>query len=534
MADTDKPSHDELESTRISPSSTVDVDVTDSAGDFGATRRRWEEAGKTRTPTGVRPARMNPKTPSVGGINSCSGNVSLPRSASTEGPTTVPAISSTVVGMSEDEVGQPQESVENVGDVVVPSSFSSKLGDSSLSGSFPTLSVRDVVDRQENSDGRMISTNKTEYESVATRTTPEATYAPCSEHASTKENSPTTQYDGDQELQDDYILHLHHSSHPNENDVGTLQNHGFDIMKDYWEEVAKEKTLDGVSSDKLQDSYFANLIVHPDADRIMAMEDTDNKPCATYPELDEEIDDDDEFPQIEDFADDEESSKNDRGTQLDGTSAKDHVDLSSTRHGYEYAGSDSTCVSSVSDKVGSELHLRDSPHHELYASIEVPVDAAPLPDPASARACGSVLTRTSLRTLVLKKWQRTFWVQYGPTSLYIFRSRDDFEDWLHNPYHTQKQRDYLIKLRVDFYDDLSRKSVRGYKMTPIKVKAYEKKGPHVHQFKLERWTDLGVSIVAAFASSDPDELESLRTVIEGCMEKCPDNGLRSIDDLLVK
>jgi len=54
-----------------------------------------------------------------------------------------------------------------------------------------------------------------------------------------------------------------------------------------------------------------------------------------------------------------------------------------------------------------------------------------------------------------------------------------------------------------------------------------------YNFKLEKWMDLGPSILAVFASESPEEIEFLRHAIDECLQKCPDNGLRSIKDLLV-
>ena len=71
-------------------------------------------------------------------------------------------------------------------------------------------------------------------------------------------------------------------------------------------------------------------------------------------------------------------------------------------------------------------------------------------------------------------------------------------------------------------------------MTDIKLKSYEKKSRPMHNFKLEKWTNLGVSLVAAFASPDLAEVEAVRDAVTQSLEMCPSHGLRNIDDLLVK
>mmetsp|Transcript_30504 Transcript_30504/g.71484 ORF Transcript_30504/g.71484 Transcript_30504/m.71484 type:complete len:762 (-) Transcript_30504:176-2461(-) len=165
---------------------------------------------------------------------------------------------------------------------------------------------------------------------------------------------------------------------------------------------------------------------------------------------------------------------------------------------------------------------------------DIPSDASPLPDAKPILARGNIFTRSSLRSLVMKKWHSSFWARYGPTSLLVFRSKDDFDDWLNNPYHSQRQREYLVKAKLDFFGEMIKADVRGFKMTDIKLKSYEKKGRPMHNFKLEKWTNLGVSLVAAFASPDLAEVEEVRSAVSQSLEMCPWHGLRSIDDLLVK
>ena len=99
---------------------------------------------------------------------------------------------------------------------------------------------------------------------------------------------------------------------------------------------------------------------------------------------------------------------------------------------------------------------------------------SPLPLPSLVVHAGYVLARISFRTVLLRKWKQTFWIQYGPTQLLFFRNYADFVDWLNNPYHSAKARDYLVKLRVDFVSDLKKKSVMGYQVTQIRRKPYSK------------------------------------------------------------
>jgi hypothetical protein len=142
------------------------------------------------------------------------------------------------------------------------------------------------------------------------------------------------------------------------------------------------------------------------------------------------------------------------------------------------------------------------------------------------RKRGYILARISFRTIVMKKWKQTFWVQYGPHTMLWFRSESDFTDWLNNPYHDQAQRNFLIKLAVNFVHDLYKPNVRGYQVTQCRTKAYGNK--MIRQFKLERWMDYGPTIAAAFGSYDPKEVDDLREAIVECMRNTPLNsGIRA-------
>ncbi len=52
------------------------------------------------------------------------------------------------------------------------------------------------------------------------------------------------------------------------------------------------------------------------------------------------------------------------------------------------------------------------------------------------------------------------------------------------------------------------------------------------QFKLERWTNIGVSVVAAFASQDEKEANVLHSAITAILKSCPHGGLKNIDHML--
>lgn len=153
---------------------------------------------------------------------------------------------------------------------------------------------------------------------------------------------------------------------------------------------------------------------------------------------------------------------------------------------------------------------------ENLANIEklaanAPKNASPLPDFGQVSHSGYVLARISIRTILLKKWKQVYWVTYGVNQILFFRSSDDFEEWLTNPFLTAKERDHLVKLKIDLIEDLSRvEGVAGYTVTPKIQKLY--KTNNYHTFKLEKWINSGPIISAAFASLIETDVINLRTI----------------------
>ena len=134
-------------------------------------------------------------------------------------------------------------------------------------------------------------------------------------------------------------------------------------------------------------------------------------------------------------------------------------------------------------------------------------------DPSSFVQSGTIMSRTSMRTIIMKKWKEgSFWAWQRPCSLLLFRSQEDYKDWMENPYHNEKERMYLVKLRVDFYQDLITPSCRGFNVTQVKSKTYDSKS-QVYQFKVEKIMDYGPNILAAFASRNPSTASELHQVI---------------------
>lgn len=290
------------------------------------------------------------------------------------------------------------------------------------------------------------------------------------------------------------------------------------------------------------------LEIHTNAEIIMLLEDTDMRPCPAELELDGE-------PEFMDFfGDGWDGSDSDVDTDLDIKGSEEDMIVTAQgsldSEGYVTADvvaaaneqtdtsenqpcdESSVDFSFISDPTAAET--TDGLSRRTSQMPDIPEDATPLPDSDLIGGSGSIFARSSLRAIVMKKWHSSFWVHYGDASLLVFRSKTDFEDWLFNPYHAQRQRDYLVKVRFDFRDEMAKKqsSLRGFRMTDVKLKTYERKGEPMYHFKLEKWTDLGNDIVAAFASPTIEDVEALTNAISICLKSCPHDGCRPIDDLV--
>jgi hypothetical protein len=78
-----------------------------------------------------------------------------------------------------------------------------------------------------------------------------------------------------------------------------------------------------------------------------------------------------------------------------------------------------------------------------------------------------------------------------------------------NPFLSDKQRKALVKLHIDFEDE-AKGSV--YKTSTPHKKMYPK-GGFLHQFKLEKWSENGPIIVAAFGAETEDDTRELELIL---------------------
>src|SRR6056300_1246222 len=114
----------------------------------------------------------------------------------------------------------------------------------------------------------------------------------------------------------------------------------------------------------------------------------------------------------------------------------------------------STNISSIDEIKSSTTKSNDD---QLYNWSEKKNDSnlhlSTLPNPNLIHQMGPIQSRTTLRSLLMKKWHTDcWWMHYDRHSILIFRSKDHLDDWVQNPYHGKKEREYLIKLHIDFGD----------------------------------------------------------------------------------
>jgi len=151
-----------------------------------------------------------------------------------------------------------------------------------------------------------------------------------------------------------------------------------------------------------------------------------------------------------------------------------------------------------------------------------------LPSFDQVKHSGNLMSRFSMKSMVTKKWKYAFWIAYGNNQILFFRSRADFEEWVSNPFLTKEARDALVKLDIDFINDLYKSNAKGYRPTSINLKDYAKHGMLYH-FKLEFWTEFGPSVKGSFSSKNENDVYCLRRIMAGMIEKSPQQG-RGVDE----
>lgn len=155
-----------------------------------------------------------------------------------------------------------------------------------------------------------------------------------------------------------------------------------------------------------------------------------------------------------------------------------------------------------------------------------------MPSFGNIKHSGFCLARISTRALLMKRWKKVFWIAYGDETLLFFKTKEMFEDWVMDPYLSSRQRETLVKLRVDFGnvdrsdgETTSAEEIKGYITSPLKTKQYSYGGAVIHQFKLDKWIDGGPSIAAAFGSENVAEVRQLHMIMSEMIKISPSSSL---------
>lgn len=147
-------------------------------------------------------------------------------------------------------------------------------------------------------------------------------------------------------------------------------------------------------------------------------------------------------------------------------------------------------------------------------------DNSPLPEFAKIKHSGSCLARISLRSLIMKKWKRVFWIAYGDDMILVFKTKKRFEHWAMNPYLSESKREKMVKLRLIFPSQQTI-GLKGYVTSSIKMKKYSV--GVLHQFKVDRWYGDSPTIAAAFASESVQDVHELHLIVREMIRHSPES-----------
>jgi len=156
------------------------------------------------------------------------------------------------------------------------------------------------------------------------------------------------------------------------------------------------------------------------------------------------------------------------------------------------------------------------------------------PNASTFGRSGRILSRTTISSRILRKWQDTFWVHLLPATLVVFRSEESFKKWA-----PKERRCGKVLLMLDF-DTLGTLKTRRRDEESIEnenfrapttklissvqkyslggVEATLRGSEALYACRLERLSSVGVDIIGSFASTSPTNLRSFRQVIQNCIQ----------------
>ncbi len=117
------------------------------------------------------------------------------------------------------------------------------------------------------------------------------------------------------------------------------------------------------------------------------------------------------------------------------------------------------------------VHISENVKTMYAMKAESEANYSIMPKYEKIRHSGYIMTRFSAVSLMTKKWRQNFWILYG-NILFFFRSKEDFEEWLLNPYLTKQSRAALVKRFLNFKDS----ETKFFLVGKLSMKHYRNKG----------------------------------------------------------
>mmetsp|Transcript_1175 Transcript_1175/g.2581 ORF Transcript_1175/g.2581 Transcript_1175/m.2581 type:complete len:260 (+) Transcript_1175:106-885(+) len=199
---------------------------------------------------------------------------------------------------------------------------------------------------------------------------------------------------------------------------------------------------------------------------------------------------------------------------------------------------DSSCdgYNSVLEPLEDFVDGGSRPAHGSDNAVDVPPEPAADPPPNTVGYLptrsevliytGFILGRVSKASMLRRKWRQLIWARTEKTQLLLFRSLADYRAWNADAdVADDGDRQTLVKMKIDFLEECSRPDIDGFYVTKTKLKHYDVEDDSLYQFKVDKWISSGACVgpttVAAFASIDEHEIESIRGAILACIDAVP-------------
>jgi len=203
--------------------------------------------------------------------------------------------------------------------------------------------------------------------------------------------------------------------------------------------------------------------------------------------------------------------------------------------------------------------LRSNPNPDSSDTVGAHVCKAPkkkkeTPTIGSLGKEGKIMCRTSIFTLMLRRWTDSYWIHVHPTTIIVFKTKESMDEWkiLHRAGEEGDNRSQkLIQFSIDFDTsgvvhkkmekaekkrcklmDIPPPNSRAkvddsynyvppivYAMEEVRSKYYNgRDGLLLHTCKISYLSSSGRTIAVAFGSTESPELKQLRATIRSCIK----------------